>query len=449
MHKRALLLAILGVGILGGYSYVSMTQIDNEDEAAYLTLKRMSQTGEPIDTHTSQNKKDVRKELWTPLNASKPDVLLHTRLFSDTSRLILSRSLGKEEVMEEMQGVTLFTQEAFEGNFQWVRVMIAKDATYQFKQERLTATNVKIYRFKLPGKVLPESFPTEKPLMEGEASWMEFYLRAGKVDLNASNVTLRTIEDKASLASQSLIFDGRLASLEGDVVLEHPFGVATSESGEAIYEKGKDKGGLTEATLYKNVKFTRPDGSQLRCQKANFLEKTQKMFCDGPATLTKVDHIKDKSHSVVAPGGIEVNHQLRQSIFLRTDEEQIHFTDSFGEIYSDKATIEYDEKKVKSILMEGKVFMVHSLPSELERSYAYADRAEYFPETLEMVLDGDRVLVFDKINQVEVSAPRLRIKRNLETKKETIKGEGDVRFTLEEKEFQLLKNRFKLEEKDL
>ena len=176
-----------------------------------------------------------------------------------------------------------------------------------------------------------------------------------------------------------------------------------------------------------------------------------KIFSKGPSVLTRVDEQKGRSHTILAPGDIVVDHEAKETVLNRSAEAQIHFTDAFGEIFADKATIAYEqgEKKlqVKSILMEGKVFMAHSLPSELERSYGYADRAEYFPETMEMVLEGDRVLIFDKINQVEVSAPKLRIKRDQATKKETIRGEGDVRFSLEEKEYQALKNRFKLEER--
>ena len=114
----------------------------------------------------------MRKELWTPHEGQR----LHTRLLSDSSRLTLARGIGKEEVVEEMQGVVLFTQEEMKEGFQWVRVVIADEATYYFKDERVVAEKVKLFRFKLPGGDLPEEFPAEKPLMEGEAKWVEFIL---------------------------------------------------------------------------------------------------------------------------------------------------------------------------------------------------------------------------------------------------------------------------------
>lgn len=517
MHKKAVFVSLFLVIALLGYMTSHFLWVDSSDKAAYENLQNLTKTDTAKESKTRQDKTNVRKELWNPYGGKR----LHTRLISDSSRLTLARSEGKEEVVEEMQNVFLLTQEELKDNFQTLRIVIAKEATYFFKDERVVAERVKLFRFKLPGEILPEEFPTEKPLMEGEAKWVEFYLKEGRVDLNASEATLRSPEKKIEVSSQSLLFDGRMAYLDGDVILKHPFGDATSNKATLTYDKNQAKGPLSDAVLEGNVVFIRPDNSKLSCEKAvmNFEKETgeftpvaylskgirltadegeaklryednrwvistilfkghvlasdsgkgtiatdkevlvemgpktfSKIISEGPSVLTRVDEQKNRSHTIVAPGLLVVDHEAKKTILNRSEEAQIHFTDSFGEIYADKVTIFYEQGeknlKVKSILMEGKVFMAHSLPSEVERSYGYADEAEYFPETMEMVLVGDRVLIFDKINQVEVSAPKLRIRRDQVTKKETIRGEGDVRFSLEEKEYQALKNRFKLDDKE-
>lgn len=444
MFKRALSFSLLSLlAAVGGlaYYFLNGTEADREN---YAQLKSLTQIT-PQDGDQSQNKQAVRKEIWTEKGGDR----LHTTIWSDTSRMTLAQGSGKNELSEEMRQVIALMQEELLPDAQRVRALKAEQATYYFKDDRLVAEKVKLYRYQLPGRALPPHLPDALPLMEGEASWAEIYLKEGRIDLNASQVILRSLEKNITASAQSLLFDGRLALLEGEVRLDHPLGQATSEAAELIYGQEQNKGTLTEAKLLRQVVFTRPDGSKLECQKADFSLK--EIRCAGPSVLSHADSAQKKSYKIETPGEIVVDHEAKITTLNRSEEAQVHYTDLFGEMFADKVTIAYEQGekglKVKSIVMEGKVFMAHSLPSEVERSYAYADRAEYFPETFEMVLEGDRVLVFDKINQVEVSAPRIRVRRDQATKKETIKGEGDVRFTLDEKEFQALKNRFKLEEK--
>ena len=140
-----------------------------------------------------------------------------------------------------------------------------------------------------------------------------------------------------------------------------------------------------------------------------------------------------------------LEHAKETVTFFRTPEQQIHFMDAYGEIFADHFEVKYKDKVVESMKMEGKVFLAYSRPQEEDRSYAYADTVTYDPTTQEMVMIGDRVLVYDRVNKMEVSAPKLRIRRDQATQKERIKGEGDVRFTLDEKEFDILKNKFKFD----
>lgn len=444
IYRKALLLALtllLGCVALLLLYFLNYSEADRQH---YDYLKSLTQRT-PKEGSQSQNKQEVRKEIWTEKEGQR----LHTTIGSQSSRMTMERRGDKNEVSEEMFGVIALMQEELEPEFQRVRALVSEQATYYFKEDRLVAEKVKLYRFHLPGNTLPKALPQEPPLMEGEAAWAELFLKEGRIDLNASLVKLHWIERQTTASAQSLLFDGHLALLEGDVRLDHPFGQATSEAAELIYDKGGEQGALQEAKLLRRVVFTRPDGSKLECQKADFTYK--QIHCAGPSILTHADLPKNRNYKIVTPGDIVVDNEAKITTLNRSADEQVHYTDMFGEMFADKVVLTYAQGEkglqVKKIVMEGKVFMAHSLPSEVERSYAYADRAEYVPESFELVLEGDRVLVFDKINQVEVSAPRLRIRRDQATKKESIQGEGEVRFTLDEKEFQTLKSRFKLEDK--
>lgn len=441
MYRKTFFLSLLFLGALIAATFFYFTRLGPSDLMAYHSLKNLSETEPEEKTSSRQNKQKVRKEIGT----HQGDKRFLTRILSESSKMTLERVKGKNEVREEMENVTALMHEAIDKESQIIRALVAAQATYYFKEDRLVAEKVRLYRYELPGNELPEGLPSTPPLMHGEASWAEFFLKEGRIDLNASEVSLHSLEKKTTASAQSLLFDGKLALLEGEVKIDHPLGQATSEAAEVIYDQEQDKG-LSEAKLLRNVVFTRSDGSKLTCQKADFNMK--ELRCEGPSVLTRIDEVKKKSYTITTPGVIYVDNVAKKTYLMRSEEAQVHYSDLFGEIYADKVTITYEpnEKKIKHILMEDKVFMAHSLPSEVERSYAYADRAEYLPDTFEMILEGDRVLVYDKINQVEISAPKIRVQRDQATKKETVHGEGDVRFTLEEKEFQALKNRFKLEE---
>lgn len=435
MHKKALVTWSILLSLFLGLLFFYFSEVGEMDKAAYETLKRGIGASLPKEGLSSQNKEKIRRDLY-----QNP---LHARLMGESSRFFLDRKEGKEEVAEAITGVTLFAQESIDAEGQWVRVVLAKEATYFVKEDRLVAKGVTFYRFRLPGSALPETFPSEKPAMEGEAAWAEVFVKDHKIDLNASKVTLKESAKGASISADSLLFDGLFALFTGNVLLEHPMGKATAESGEVIYDKGGGPQGIKEAILIGDVHFYRPDGSFLTCDRATFVGKDQTITCFGPAALTRIEPDKEGSHTLLAPGGIFVDPAAKKTFFKRSPESQIHFIDAFGEIYADEGELDYEGKALKQMKMEGKVFMAHAPPGKEDRSYAYADKVTYDPETKEMVMEGDRVLIYDRVNKMEVSAPKLRVRRDQDTKKDRIKGEGDVRFTLDEKEFEMLKERFK------
>lgn len=121
--------------------------------------------------------------------------------------------------------------------------------------------------------------------------------------------------------------------------------------------------------------------------------------------------------------------------------KQLRYRDKVGEIQADTATIYYQlvnsDLEVDRIVIEGNVYIVNHAsfdpadPTPVLQ-YAIADKVEYFAQDQVMMLSsqGRRVLFFDKLNNIQVSAPAIRMSRDRLTGKEAVKGLGDVRLRL-------------------
>ncbi|MBA3604117.1 MAG: hypothetical protein H0W50_10885, partial [Parachlamydiaceae bacterium] len=182
---------------------------------------------------------------------------------------------------------------------------------------------------------------------------------------------------------------------------------------------------------------------------------------EGHLLLRRDDSLKKQSHWLICDGNMLVNHEAMTVIFQSFEDfegkvkrdKQVYFYDSLGEIQADKITISYQEVAGKfeatKVKLEGNVFMIDHKDVqdaiEPERSfvhYALADFVEYILTDKEMHLYskvGNRVLFYDKINKLNMSAPALKVKRDDQTKKESVKGIGDVRFHFLDSELEQLR----------
>ena len=171
------------------------------------------------------------------------------------------------------------------------------------------------------------------------------------------------------------------------------------------------------------------------------------------------------AHTLKCSGPLKVNHQKMETrLYSTTDaagsvseDKQVCFKDAKGEIYADKALIKYEyvNRNVTptKIVLLGNVKIFNRLPVSNDDTtpvlqYLLAERVEFYPLTKEMIFiskNGGRVLFFDKANNLQVSASTLKIVRDKATKKESVKGLGDVRFSFVEHEFDQLRRRFSLD----
>lgn len=134
------------------------------------------------------------------------------------------------------------------------------------------------------------------------------------------------------------------------------------------------------------------------------------------------------------------------------EEEQIAFKDNEGEIFADRAFLDFVEKEgrfeVVKIQLLGNVRLIKRGTGR--EQYALADEAILELETKRLTLlakTRPKVLFYDELNKVHASAPGLIVNRDPKTGKELVQGIGTVRFVFAEEELNELKKRFSFEPK--
>ena len=216
--------------------------------------------------------------------------------------------------------------------------------------------------------------------------------------------------------------------------------------------------GIGQITTDKEIRLTQDihDG----------IKQLQSIASQGPTTLLYKDKEKEVAHTLICHGLLFVDHKNLQTVMESPrDSEgdvidgcQVHFQDDMGEIYADKIIIKYalvnNTPAPTHMVLEGHVHLMNRCAIDAEGPYlqfALADRVEYKAEAKEVHLSAKgkgRILFFDKLNNLQVSAPGLKIRRDQVTKKDSIQGVGNVRFSFIEKEFAEMNKYFHLEEWD-
>ena len=169
---------------------------------------------------------------------------------------------------------------------------------------------------------------------------------------------------------------------------------------------------------------------------------------------------KSPKCTLYCPGQLYIDHERKEILFngyhIENKKQQVFIDEEFGEMYADRLQIEYSlnegEMTPEKIILEGDVclknyYEKHAGKTGSPLHYAIADKMEYFPSLNELILTSTasrRVLLFDKANNMHMSAPCLNIINNPLTGKPTIHANGDARFTFIENEFEQFNQRFSL-----
>lgn len=161
------------------------------------------------------------------------------------------------------------------------------------------------------------------------------------------------------------------------------------------------------------------------------------------------DDKTDNQHMIFSYGPLIIDQEnSRMFMYSPVDEQnhvlpgqQVYFEDGMGELYANYLQLDYQwinrAISPSKLMMQGNVQVLNRFDGHLQESssvlqYALADLMEYFPSQKEMILSSQsqqRVLLLDKMNNLQMSAPSLRIRHQGVGNKVSIQGVGDVRFT--------------------
>ncbi len=161
-------------------------------------------------------------------------------------------------------------------------------------------------------------------------------------------------------------------------------------------------------------------------------------------------------------GRVMVDHKAQKAHFLSlTDaygkvsrKTQVCFIDGAAELHADTLHINYqsDDGDIKPILVvaEGDVCLKGRLgadASALGGSYALCDQLDFHPETQTVLLTArqGRVALLDRPNGIAISSPAVKVHRDPASGKEIVRGIGDVRFSLLDREYEWIKDRFNVD----
>lgn len=270
--------------------------------------------------------------------------------------------------------------------------------------------------------------------MDTNRRLLHVYDPKGTIQASASNIfepkptkeMLIPHSSSIELQADHLLWDisRDLLTLQGNAVVSHSdMGTFKSDRELRMYYSGvKGK---------KQLRSIESDGHSILCHKEAPKQYCHWLTCDGKMI---VDHEKMQ---VLLQSPLDLQGKTYTG-------KQVFYYDHLGEVQADRATIYYQNSggklTVSKLTLEGNVYIVdHKGMLDANGGenkplhYALADFVEYTPHNKQMYLNsqsGQRVLFYDKINQLQVSAPALRITRDQQTKKEAVKGYGDVRFHL-------------------
>lgn len=186
----------------------------------------------------------------------------------------------------------------------------------------------------------------------------------------------------------------------------------------------------------------------------------QLSYLESPAN-TRISYNNSKrmgKHLVHCPGPILIDHS-EKVVHLKGlgPQHQLHYRDRMGELYADRAILFYsgdgEEPEVDKLQLEGAVRVRNTAPLDPKDTspvlqYALADEAVFLPHRDLLTMSSHssrRVLFYDKMRNIQMSAPGIQIKRDGKTNKKSFEGLGDVRFTFAQQELDDMNKLFRFE----
>ncbi len=137
-----------------------------------------------------------------------------------------------------------------------------------------------------------------------------------------------------------------------------------------------------------------------------------------------------------------------EAILTSPPNEQVLYTDPRGTVRADRVNAYFERigghNELSKLHLQENVRIFNYQTDQVEQ-YALADIVEYNPDDERMTLTahpGKRVLYYDALNNIQLSAKQIELRRNELNGKTAAQAFGHVKITLNKEEMELIKERF-------
>ena len=485
---RITLLLIIIAGVTGFFIF----DIDKKDIARYRDLEVSSNPRLDVNHKTVNTTSQYRTNVEKTIRFSQNGTPLQIKLNADKSTLQLSQFRKEMEAIEVMEPVRCWIQESLfyrlpdgrdvmpqaDGRLlikdadpsdpsswispdhpdltpmQVIRYLEADRGLHHYLDNSFVANHATFSQIVTSGHTLGSTGSDQTVLVKALARSIKLTISNNDVALDAYDTRLSyPVEGQA----KQVWYDGTDVHLDGDVKVVHEAGKMSAD--HATLQLAGDKK-LSTVHLKGKVRLGLPDGGSLRCTEALFDQTmmTGRFWSHGNEQ-TVITYLNEKLHQVTCFGDVTIDHQSMVTTLNSppttpesTVDRRVVYTDSLGKVAAEQIKLHYtfsdNTPVLRKLTMKDNIHIVNTAPWESRKKsdrtdtddkpsatlqYAIADTMEYRPETQKMLLGahtGRRVLFYDQANNLQVSADGMEASRNVTTGKESVKGIGDVRFSL-------------------
>jgi hypothetical protein len=177
--------------------------------------------------------------------------------------------------------------------------------------------------------------------------------------------------------------------------------------------------------------------------------------CEGTTCITYLDEKEHKEHTITCYEtlSIDLENNILQCLKKNIDSPQVEFKDETREIYANNLLVNYNYKNssldLDTITIFGNVKCTQMKLDEdnvmQEAQFTLADKLIYTHSEERIVFysnEKQNVLYYDQVNNYQISAPSVIVRRDPLSNKPIVDGQGHVRFTFKEEELMEFKKHF-------
>ena len=345
---------------------------------------------------------------------------------ADQAEIQYANSPQGKEIVERFTLVNARLLEQAERPFKNAR---AKEAIYHYATQELEASTVVIEDFS------PALFSY---ISSDHLSYnQEIVILTGYVVFRGQHG-----EVYADFAEMPLL--KREGVLRGNVEMRFPGGMCLT-CGYAQFDENSRNVRFSDI-----VKVTNPDGTQMTADQMTLVvgeAPTDGGIAQGIMSLKATGNVflsRDQLWSLTADAACYDKSGDTIEFFMEEgSDKSLFFTDSRGKIYARHAVF---DTNTQECTLTGNVKMIHR-EGALEQ-YALADRVIMIKGEKEIRFfsdQGRKVLFYDKINRLQMSAPEISVVKDPLKNKNVVKGKGKVRFHFKDEEYERLREYFLIE----